>query len=59
MKQKNVNQKLRTSMNEYGLGNRMLAVRFDEITPDNDAFKEVVANLLFEVAGEREIDPRL
>ncbi|MBD0383269.1 metallophosphoesterase [Paenibacillus sedimenti] len=59
MKQKNVSQKLRTSMNEYRLGNRMLAIRFDEITPDNDAFKEVVANLLFEVAGEREIDPRL
>ncbi|MCY9693017.1 metallophosphoesterase [Paenibacillus alginolyticus] len=59
MKQKNINQKLRTAMNEYRLGNQMLSIRFDEITPDNDKYKEVVANLLFEVAGEREMDPRL
>ncbi|BFT69201.1 metallophosphoesterase [Paenibacillus sp. P36] len=59
MKQKNINQKLRTSINEYRLGERMRLIRFDEITPENDKYKEVVANLLFEVAGEREMDPRL
>lgn len=59
LKQKNVNQKLRASLNEYQLGMRMLAIPFDEITPEHEAYKEIAANLLFEVAQEREIDPRL
>ncbi|MNE18430.1 hypothetical protein D3C80_1114660 [compost metagenome] len=59
LKQKNINQKLRTSLNEYRLGMRMLAVPFDEIAPDHEVYKEIAANLLFEVAKEQEIDPRL
>ncbi|MFC5452137.1 metallophosphoesterase [Paenibacillus aestuarii] len=59
LKQKNVNQKLRTSLNEYQYGMRMLAVPFAEIMPEHDAYKEIAANLLFEVSQEREIDPRL
>ncbi|WP_166240912.1 metallophosphoesterase [Paenibacillus turpanensis] len=59
LKQKNVNQKLRTSLNEYQLGMQMLAVPLDEIAPEHVAYKEIAANLLFEVAQEREIDPRL
>jgi predicted kinase len=59
LKQKNVGQKLRTSLNEYQLGTRMLTVPFDEIAPEHEAYKEIAANLLFEVAQEREIDPRL
>ncbi|AIQ11238.1 metallophosphoesterase [Paenibacillus durus] len=59
LKQKNVGPKLRTSLSEYQLGMRMLAVPFDEITAEHDAYKEIAANLLFEVAKEREIDPRL
>lgn len=37
----------------------MLAVPFDEIAPEHVVYKEIAANLLFEVAQEREIDPRL
>ncbi|WP_152396594.1 metallophosphoesterase [Paenibacillus guangzhouensis] len=59
LKQKNVNPKLRTSLKEYQLGMQMLAVPFDAITPEHEAYKEIAANLLFEVAQEREIDPRL
>ncbi|MFF2480071.1 metallophosphoesterase [Paenibacillus sp. NPDC058071] len=59
LKQKNVGKKLRTSLNEYQLGMRMLAIPFNEIEPENTAYKEIAANLLFEVAQEREIDPRL
>lgn len=59
MKQKNVSSKLRTSANEYRLGQQMLAVKLADITPDNDAYKQIAANLLFEVAKEKEIDPRL
>ncbi|TCN01862.1 putative kinase [Paenibacillus sp. BK033] len=59
MKQKNVSQKLRTSANEYRIGQRMLAVPYAEISPENKLYKEIAAGLLFEVAKEREIDPRL
>jgi len=59
LKQKNVNQKLRTSLSEYQLGIRMLGVPFGEIDPDHEGYKEIAANLLFEVAKEQEIDPRL
>lgn len=59
LKQKNVNKKLRTSLNEYQLGLRMLAVPFVDISPQHEAYQEIAANLLFEVAQEREIDPRL
>ncbi|MNU73592.1 Bis(5'-nucleosyl)-tetraphosphatase PrpE [asymmetrical] [compost metagenome] len=59
LRQKNVSPKLRTSMNEYRLGMQMLAVPFEEIAPEHEGYKEIAANLLFEVAKEREIDPRL
>ncbi|NBI29876.1 metallophosphoesterase [Chengkuizengella marina] len=59
IKQKRINKKLRTSFNEYYLGNKMLSIGYDEIKQDNETYKQVVANLLFEVAGEKEIDPRL
>ncbi|MEK8130348.1 metallophosphoesterase [Paenibacillus filicis] len=59
LKQKNIRPKLRTSMNEYRLGNRMLAVKLSDISPEHDAYREAAVGLLFEVAKEREIDPRL
>lgn len=58
-KQKNITPKLRTSMQEYNLGSKMLSVPFDEISPTNQSYREIAANLLFEVAKEKEIDPRL
>lgn len=59
MKQKNISSKLRTSANEHRLGRQMLEVRLNEITAENDSYKQIAANLLFEVAKEKEIDPRL
>ncbi|KGE19807.1 metallophosphoesterase [Paenibacillus wynnii] len=59
MKQKNILPKLRTSANEHRLGKRMLEVRLNDIAPENDTYKQIAANLLFEVAKEKEIDPRL
>ncbi|MFC3746395.1 metallophosphoesterase [Paenibacillus sp. GCM10012306] len=59
LKQKNIARKLRTSYNEYKLGRDLLAIPFDEISPEHEGYKEIAANLLFEVAKEREIDPRL
>ncbi|WP_110934111.1 metallophosphoesterase [Paenibacillus bouchesdurhonensis] len=59
VKQKSIHSKLRTSLSEYKFGMRMLAVPFGEIAPENEVYQEIAANLLFEVAQEREIDPRL
>ncbi|MCM3627563.1 metallophosphoesterase [Paenibacillus glycanilyticus] len=59
MKQKNVSQKLRTSAKEYRIGRQMLAIPYVEISPENARYKEVAASLLFEVAKEKEMDPRL
>ncbi|SFF07577.1 Calcineurin-like phosphoesterase [Paenibacillus catalpae] len=59
MKQKNVSQKLRTSLKEYRIGQRMLEIPNVEISPDNQKYKATAASLLFEVAKEKEIDPRL
>jgi len=59
LKQKNIFTKLRTSGNEHRLGKQLLEVRLNDITPENDTYKQIAANLLFEVAKEKEIDPRL
>lgn len=59
IKQKNIHRKLRTSMNEHRLGQRMLAVKFGDIGPENETYQEIAAHLLFEVSQEKEIDPRL
>lgn len=59
IKQKNIKQKLRTSLNEYRYGQQMLAIPFEAISPAHAAYKDIAANLLYEVASEKEIDPRL
>ncbi|SFB54323.1 Calcineurin-like phosphoesterase [Cohnella sp. OV330] len=59
VKQKNIASKLRTSMNEFRLGQQMLAIKLSDIEPGNEQFNQIAANLLFEVAKEKEIDPRL
>lgn len=59
LKQKNIAAKLRTSANEHRLGRAMLEVKLGDIAPDHDGYKQAAANLLFEVAKEREFDPRL
>lgn len=57
--QKNITQKLKTSMQEHRLGERMLGFKFEDISPENTEYQQVVATMLFEVAKEKEIDPRL
>ena len=59
IKQKNIKKKLRTSLNEWRLSQKMLEIHYDDISVDNDAYKIAVANMLFEVEKEKEIDPRL
>ncbi|MDQ0063430.1 metallophosphoesterase [Paenibacillus harenae] len=59
LKQKNIQLKARTSLNEHRLGNRMLAIPFADINASNESYKAAAAELLFETAKEKEIDPRL
>jgi predicted kinase len=59
IKQKSIHMKLRTSLNEYRLGQRMLDIPYADINPDHEGYQAAAANLLFEVAREKEIDPRL
>nr|WP_232243020.1 metallophosphoesterase [Paenibacillus sp. GSMTC-2017] len=59
IKTKNVSKKLRTSAKEHRLGQRLLSIKLNEIASTNEAYMEIAANLLFEVAKEKEIDPRL
>ncbi|MEH7238016.1 metallophosphoesterase [Bacillus sp. JJ1562] len=59
MKQKNIKKKIQKSLIEYKLGMEMLQTRLDEIGPENKAYKQTVANLIFEERQEQDIDPRL
>lgn len=59
IKQKSIQRKLRTSIEEHKLGLRMLSVPIDEISPEHSEYREAASDLLFEMAGEKEIDPRL
>ncbi|OWA34493.1 metallophosphoesterase [Saccharibacillus sp. O16] len=59
IKQKSIQRKLRTSIAEHKLGRRMLDVPIADISPDHAQYREAASDLLFEVAGEKEIDPRL
>lgn len=59
MKQKNIMPKLKTSANEYRLGKQLLAIKLEDISPEHEGYRKAAANILFEVAKEKEIDPRL
>lgn len=59
MKQKNIAPKLRTSLAEHRLGKQLLEIKLEDISADNSTYKQIAANLLFEVTKEKEIDPRL
>ena len=59
IKQKNIRKKLKASINEYELGQELLKIPFSKISTDNADFRQIAANLLFEVSQEKDIDPRL
>ena len=50
IKQKNIRKKLTASINEYELGQDLLKISFSKINNDNAEFKQIAANLLFEVS---------
>lgn len=52
--QKNTNRKIKASIKEYKIGEKML-----ELDISSDEFKQTVANFMFENQKDRNIDPRL
>lgn len=59
IKQKRIGKKLNTSIKEHTLGQRMLEYPLASITTENEEYKQLIANKLFEEQKEKEIDPRL
>lgn len=37
----------------------MMAMKLEDIGPDNESYNQIAADLLFEVARKAKIDPRL
>lgn len=56
---KRTGRKMRTSMQEYDLGRRMLDCKQEEINDQNSAFLQLAARMIMEERTERQLDPRL
>jgi hypothetical protein len=56
---KNINKKLRTSIKEFELAKKMLEVKYDDINPENEAYYQLVGQMILEVKSEKDLDPRL
>lgn len=59
MRQKNVKNKLRTSLKEFEIGKSMLEIPYNEISKDNNNYKKCIIKMIGEEKIERELDPRL
>lgn len=59
LEQKSIWKKLKVSIKEYEIWKEMLQTKLSDITSDNDDYKAIVANMLFEAEKEVGIDPRL
>lgn len=59
LKNKKIGRKVRASIDEYNLGQRLLAIPYKEISVDNKEYTDVVAKLLGEMERSENIDPRL
>lgn len=56
---KGVKKKLQTSIKEFELGLKMLKTKYSDITPDNEEYKQLLAQMIIEVEKEKKLDPRL
>jgi hypothetical protein len=59
LRQKRIDGKLRTSIDEYEYGKRMLEIPRSEISKDNQDYVNLVAKLILEEKREEKFDPRL
>ena len=56
---KSIKGKLKASLREWRKGLNMLAVKYDDIRPDNEGLKKLYASFLFDEEQEKTLDPRL
>jgi hypothetical protein len=56
---KSIGRKLKTSIKEFELGLKMLKTPYSAITPENEPYKQLLAQMIIEVDKEKELDPRL
>lgn len=56
---KNTSRKVRTSINEFLIGQSMLKVPFNQIIEGNHKFENLVATMIVEEENEKFLDPRL
>lgn len=58
-KQKNIKYKLRTSIKEFEIGQKMLEIPYKDITEENMKYLGLMASFVLEEKKERQLDPRL
>lgn len=56
---KGVKKKLQTSIREFELGLKMLKTPYAMIAPENEEYKQLLAQMIVEVEKEKQLDPRL
>lgn len=56
---KSIGRKLKTSIKEFELGLKMLKTQYSAISPENESYKQLLAQMIVEVEKEKELDPRL
>lgn len=59
MNQKRISKKLNVSLKEHNLGQKMLEFPLASIQIENEEYKQLAANKIFEEQKEKGIDPRL
>jgi len=59
MKQKSINKKVKTSIEEFSLGIKMLTTKWSDINPENAEYSKLLVQFLFLEESEKDIDPRL
>lgn len=56
---KNIRNKLRTSIKEFNIGKRLLEIPYNEINENNIKYLDLCAQMVIEEKMEKELDPRL
>ncbi len=59
LEKKQVANKIKTSIKEYELGKRMLEIPYKDISENNVAYLDIVAQMVVEEQREKTLDPRL
>lgn len=59
IKKKHVNRKMRTSINEWNIGKKMLEIPFNQINKENKQYMNLFAQMIGEEKIEQTLDPRL